>query len=83
MAPLPPPPFKVNSLIKLKIPYVKDESYDVPFGKFAGNVKDGIYLGYSPVYKDFIKIRATFYSGLYNVPTTRDVWVNIKKWTQF
>ena len=83
MAPLPPPPYKVNDILKVKLPYLSDTAYNLPFGTSAGLIKEGIYLGYSPVYKDFIKLRATFYSGIYNVPTTKDIWVNSKKWTKF
>jgi hypothetical protein len=83
MAPLPPPPYKVNDILKVKLPYLSDTAYNLPFGTTAGQIKEGIYLGYSPVYKDFIKLRATYYSGIYNAPNTKDVWVNSKKWSKF
>lgn len=78
--PLPPPAFKVNDILKVKLPFLQDMSYTMPFGTTTGNVKEGIYLGYSPVYGNWIKIRATFAKGLYNVPTTQDVWVRATNW---
>lgn len=83
MAPLPPPAFKINDILKLKLPFVQDISYEVPFGKVVGPIKEGIYLGYSPVYGNWIKLRATYYSGLYNAPSTRDVWVRATNWTKY
>jgi hypothetical protein len=78
--PLPPPAFKINDILRVKLPFLQDMSFDMPFGKQTGNVKEGIYLGYSPVYGNWIKIRATFAQGIYNVPTTRDVWVKATNW---
>ena len=83
MAPLPPPPYKLNDILKLKLPLLQDMSYELPFGKTIGPIKEGIYLGYSPVFKDWIRLRATYYSGLYNAPNTRDVWVRAKNWTKY
>ena len=80
ITPLPPPAFKVNDILKVKLPFLQDMSYTMPFGTTTGNVKEGIYLGYSPVYGNWIKIRATFAQGIYNVPTTKDVWVKATNW---
>jgi hypothetical protein len=78
--PIGPPAFKINDILRVKLPFLQDMSYDMPFGKQTGNVKEGIYLGYSSVYGNWIKIRATFAQGIYNVPTTRDVWVKAINW---
>lgn len=78
--PIPPPAFKINDILKVKLPFLQDMSYTMPFGTTTGMVKEGIYLGYSPVYGNWIKIRATFAKGLYNMPTTQDVWVRATNW---
>lgn len=78
--PLPPPAFKINDILKLKIPFVADMSYELPFGKTIGNIKEGIYLGYSPVYSNWIKLRATYYTGIYKAPMVKDVWVRATNW---
>lgn len=78
--PFPPPAFKINDILKLKIPFVADMSYELPFGKTIGNIKEGIYLGFSPVYSNWIKLRATFYTGIYKTPMVKDVWVRTTNW---
>ena len=78
--PLPPPAFKVNDILKLKMPFVGDMAYEFPFLRPIKNIKEGIYLGYSPVYGNWIKLRTTFNTGLYNAPTTKDVWVKATNW---
>ena len=80
--PIPPPAFKVNDILKVKLPFLQDMSYTMPFGTTTGNVKEGIYLGYSPNFGNWIKIRATFPQGIYNVPTTKDVWVRATNWVK-
>ncbi len=80
VTPIPPPAFKINDILTLKMPFVNDKSFNMPFGKQTGNIHEGIYLGYSPVYGNWIKLRATFPQGIYNVPTTKDVWVKATNW---
>lgn len=79
-APIVPPPFKINDVLIPRPPRKSDTAYTLPFGKAINPVKEGLYLGYSSQYKNWIKLRVTFYTGTYQVPTTSDVWVNLNNW---
>jgi hypothetical protein len=81
---LPPTPkapnFPLLSKLNLKLPIFTEKVYDNPNGKILGAAKTAEYIGYSPIYKDWIKLKIVVPVGIYNIPTIKEVWSKSTNW---
>jgi len=81
---LPPTPkapnFPLNSKLNLKLPTYTEPVYINPNGKLLGNVKTAEYIGYSPIFKNWIKVKIVVPVGMYNLPTIKEAWTKLPHW---
>lgn len=81
---LPPTPkapkFPLNSKLNLKLPTYQEPVYINPNGKLLGNIKTAEYIGYSPIYANWIKVKIVVPEGMYNIPTIKEAWTKLPHW---